>query len=143
PAAGPAPPPRAKPARPAPGMVASGWRGPRPDGLPQYVGIPKQPFMTRPTYLGLSHQGFAAGDPSAAGYAPPALALAGGVKPDQLADRHGLLGEFDRLRREIDRDGVLEGTDQVRAAALRMLTTPAIARAFDVAREDPKLRDRY
>ena len=31
------------------------------------------PFMTRPTYLGLSHQGFAAGDPSAAGYAPPDL----------------------------------------------------------------------
>ena len=49
------------------GMVASRVRGLRPDGLPQYVGIPEQPFMTRPTYLGLSHQGFAAGDPSAAG----------------------------------------------------------------------------
>jgi hypothetical protein len=125
------------------GMVASRWRGLRPDGLPQYVGIPRPPFMTRPAYLGLSHQGFAAGDPSGAGYAPPALALAGGVKPDQFADRRGLLGEFDRLRREIDRDGALEGTDQVRAAAVRMLTTPAIASAFDVAREDPKLRDRY
>src|SRR5262245_51945687 len=49
------------------GMVASRWRGLRPDGLPQYVGIPRTPFMTRPTYLGLSHQGFHAGDPSAAG----------------------------------------------------------------------------
>jgi hypothetical protein len=125
------------------GMVASRWRGLRPDGLPQYVGIPKQPFMTRPTYLGLSHQGFAAGDPSAPGYAPPALALAGGVKGDQFADRRGLLADFDRLRRDIDRDGALEGTDQVRTAALRMLTTPAIARAFDVAKEAPKLRDRY
>lgn len=125
------------------GMVASRWRGLRPDGLPQYVGVPRTPFMTRPTYLGLSHQGFAAGDPSAAGYAPPSLALAGGVKPEQFGDRQGLLADFDRLRRDIDRDGALEGTDQLRIAALRMLSTPAMANAFDIAKEDSKLRDRY
>jgi uncharacterized protein (DUF1501 family) len=125
------------------GMVASKWRGLRPDGLPQYVGIPTKPFMTRPNYLGLSHQGFAAGNPSAANYAPPALALSGGVKPEQFADRRTLLADFDRLRRDIDRDGALEGTDQLRTAALRMLTNPAMARAFDVAREEAKLRDRY
>ncbi|MBO0700831.1 MAG: DUF1501 domain-containing protein, partial [Zavarzinella sp.] len=34
------------------GMVASRWRGPRADGLPQYVGVPTVPFMTRPVYLG-------------------------------------------------------------------------------------------
>jgi uncharacterized protein (DUF1501 family) len=125
------------------GMVASKWRGLRPDGLPQYVGIPTKPFMTRPNYLGLSHQGFAAGNPSVASYAPPALALAGGVKPDQFADRQGLLTDFDRLRRDIDRDGALEGTDQLRTAALRMLTTPAMARAFDISKEGGRLRDRY
>jgi len=125
------------------GMIASRWRGLRPDGLPQYIGIPRTPFMTRPTYLGLSHQGFAAGDPSAAGYAPPALALAGGVKPEQFSARQGLLADFDRLRRDIDRDGALEGTDQLRIAALRMLSTPAMANAFDIAKEDSKLRDRY
>src|SRR5436853_3222025 len=38
------------------GVIASRSRGLRPDGLPQYVGIPTQPFMTRPTYLGLNHQ---------------------------------------------------------------------------------------
>jgi hypothetical protein len=125
------------------GMVASRWRGLRPDGLPQYIGIPRTPFMTRPAYLGLSHQGFAAGDPSAAGYAPPTLALAGGVKAALFADRRGLLADFDRLRHDIDRDGALEGTDQLRTAALRMLTTPAMAKAFDIAKEDAKLRDRY
>src|SRR5438477_3764241 len=46
------------------GMVASKLRGLRSDGLPQYIGIPRQPFMTRPVYLGLGHQGFGAGDPS-------------------------------------------------------------------------------
>lgn len=125
------------------GMVASRWRGLRPDGLPQYVGIPKAPFMTRPTYLGLSHQGFTAGNPAAANYAPPSLNLAGGLTPDLFGDRRRLLADFDRLRRDIDRDGALQGTDELRAAAVQMLTSPAMAKAFDLGGEAPKLRDRY
>ena len=70
---GPDPTSTAKSEHPDFGMIASRCRGLRPDGLPQYVGIPTAPFMTRPTYLGLSHQGFAAGDPSLPGYAPPGL----------------------------------------------------------------------
>jgi hypothetical protein len=125
------------------GMVASRCRGLRDDGLPQYVGVPTKPFMTRPAYLGLSHQGFAAGDPSASGYVPPRVTLVGGVGERQFAERRTLLGDFDRLRRDLDRNGQLEGTDQLRAAALRVLTSPAMARAFDLSKEDPKLRDRY
>ncbi len=125
------------------GMVASRVRGPRPDGLPQYVGIPNQPFMTRPVYLGLQHQGFAAGDPSAPGYAPPSLGLAGGVTVEQFSHRRQLLGQFDRLRRTADLDGRLEGTDRLRAAAFRLLSNPDVARAFDLGREEPRLRDRY
>ncbi len=125
------------------GMVASKLRGLRPDGLPQYVGIPQQPFMTRPNYLGLSHQGFSAGDPSAPGYAPPNVTLAGGVTPARFGDRRRLLTSLDRLRRDMDRAGVLEGSDQLRAAAVQVLTSPAMARAFDLSKEDPRLRDRY
>ena len=47
-------------------MVASRMRGLAHGGSPQYVGVPTKPFMTRPNYLGLNHQGFVAGDPSAA-----------------------------------------------------------------------------
>src|SRR5204863_8354855 len=125
------------------GMVASRTRGTRPDGLPQYVGIPTQPFMTRPTYLGRQHQGFAAGDPSAAGYAPPNLGLAGGVTVEQFSHRRELLAQFDQLRRAADIDGRLEGTDRLRAAAYQLLSNPQVARAFDLGREDPRLRDRY
>src|SRR5262245_66381889 len=57
------------------GMITSRLRGLRSDGLPQYIGIPTQPFMTRPTYLGLNHQAFVAGDPSSDGYRPPNLGL--------------------------------------------------------------------
>ena len=125
------------------GMVASRWRGLRPDGLPQYVGIPRQPFMTRPAYLGLSHQGFTTGDPSAPGYTPPALNLAGGMKADLFEDRRGLLTRFDQLRHDIDRNAALEGSDQLRTAAIRMLTNPAMAKAFDLSKEESRLRDRY
>lgn len=125
------------------GMVASRVRGLRPDGLPQYVGVPTVPFMTRPNYLGLSHQGFAAGNPSLPGYAPPGRATAAGVPPARLGDRRTLLTDFDRTRREVDRNGALEGSDQLRAAAFQILTGPGMARAFDLSREADRVRDKY
>jgi hypothetical protein len=125
------------------GMVASRMRGLRPDGLPQYVGIPSQPFMVRPTYLGLQHQGFAAGDPSAPGYSPPNLSLRGGVTVDQFTERRDLLSQFDQLRRSADVDGRFEGTDRLRTAAYQLLANPQIARAFDIDREAARTRDRY
>jgi hypothetical protein len=125
------------------GMIASRMRGLRPDGLPQYVGIPSQPFMVRPTYLGLQHQGFAAGDPSAAGYTPPNLALRRGVTVEQFAERRQLLAQFDQLRRDADIQGRLEGTDRLRTAAYQLLSNPQVAEAFDIGREDARVRDRY
>jgi hypothetical protein len=125
------------------GMIASRMRGTHPGGLPQYVGIPTKPFMTRPMYLGLQHQGFAAGDPSAPGYAPPNLGLVGGVTVEQFTHRRRLLDSFDQVRRDVDLDGRLEGTDRLRSAAYQLLSNPAIARAFDLGHESPRLRDRY
>jgi hypothetical protein len=125
------------------GMIASRSRGLRPDGLPQYVGIPTQPFMTRPTYLGLNHQAFVAGDPSAAGYRPPHLGLTGGVTVEQFASRRRLLANFDQLRRDMDAHGRLEGTDRLREAAFQLLSNPQVAHAFDLGREDGRVRDRY
>jgi hypothetical protein len=123
------------------GMVLSKVRGHRPDGLPQYVGIPRTPFMTRPTYLGLGHKGFHVGDPSAANYAPPNLVPAGGAV--SLEDRRRLLGQFDSLRHELDVQGTLDGTDKFRELALRMILNSRIAEAFDLSKEEVRLRDRY
>lgn len=125
------------------GMIASRMRGMAPSGLPRYVGIPTKPFMTRPTYLGLSHQGFAAGDPSAAGYAPPSLGLARGVTVEQFSHRRQLLAQFDQLSQRIDIEGRLDGTDRLRSAAYQLLHNPQVAQAFDVGREDSRVRDRY
>src|SRR4051812_3355323 len=84
------------------GMITSRLRGSRPDGLPQYIGIPSQPFMIRPAYLGLGYQGFNPGDPSAPTYAPPKLARSAAVSAGHFEDRQLLLGQLDSLRRELD-----------------------------------------
>ena len=42
--------------------------------------------MTRPTYLGLAHKGFHAGDPSVSTYAPPSLGLAGGLGTNEFGE---------------------------------------------------------
>ena len=121
------------------GMVASQVRGVRPDGMPRYVAIPKQPFMTRPAYLGVAHSAFATGDPSARDFRPPSLTLVGGVDGRRLEDRRGLLEQFDHLRRGLDGQGG-GGGDPFREAAFQMLTSPKVASAFDLSREDPRLR---
>ena len=74
-----------------------GCAGSRADGLPQYVGIPRQPFMTRPMYLGLAHSAFATGDPADPKFRPPNLTLAAGVNAQSPRRRRGLLAAVRRL----------------------------------------------
>lgn len=125
------------------GMVASRVRGPRTDGLPQYVGVQRSPFMTTPAYLGVSHKSFDTGDPSKPGFAPPNLKLVTGVDNRRLDDRRSLIEQFDRLRRDLDLGGSLAGMDQFRAGAFNILTSAKVADAFDLSREPAELRDRY
>lgn len=123
------------------GMVASRIRGPRADGLPQYIGVQRAPFMTDPVYLGVAHKAFESGDPSKPDFAPQNLTLATGVDNQRLDNRRELLGAFDRFRRHIDRN--LDAVDEFRAAAFNILTSPQVANAFDLSKEDPAVRDRY
>ena len=123
------------------GMIASRLRGLRSDGLPQYVGVQRAPFMTNPGYLGASHKAFETGDPSAPGFEPRNLTLVTGIDNRRLLDRKDVLSQFDRFRRAFDREA--EGIDAFRAAALSILTSAAVGDAFDLSKEDPKLRDRY
>lgn len=125
------------------GMIASRLRGTGRDGLPHYVGIPRQPFMTRSGYLGAAHAAVATGDPSAQDFKPPNLSLAAGMDGTRLADRRHLQTQFDRMRRDLDRRGALAGMDEFDARALEMLLNPRVAEAFDLSREDDVTRDRY
>lgn len=123
------------------GMVAAALRRSAVPAMPGYVGIPKVPFMVRPTYLGVTAHGFATGDPAAPGFRPTALAPAAGLDPGRLSTRHDLVGQLDDARRRAhEAPGGLGG---VRGRALDLLTSPAVAAAFNLAREAPRTRDRY
>jgi hypothetical protein len=61
----------------------------------------------------------------------------------RLSGRRRLLHQFDHLRRRLDRAEAHAGSDKFRELALQMLTNPRVADAFDIRKEDPRLRDRY
>jgi uncharacterized protein (DUF1501 family) len=124
------------------GSIASKLRGMK-SAIPPYVALPRQPYMTRPTYLGAHHAAFEVGDPSSPSFSPPQLKLAGGRDGKQLDDRRGLLKQFDRYRNDLDASGTLDATDKFRELAFQMLTSPDTAKAFDLTKEDDALRDRY
>jgi hypothetical protein len=124
-------------------MVSNRVLGPHPKAMPRHVTIPSPFHMTRPTYLGAKFSPYASGDPSAENYAPPHLKLTGGLDSDDLASRRELVDQLDRLRRHLDLGGAMRGTDEFRQQAFQMLASPRVADAFDVAREDSKVRDRY
>jgi len=123
------------------GMIASKMRGPHRDALPQYVSVPGPFHMTRPAYLGSAHRAFGTGDVSQPGYAPPLLTLRG-LSPQGLDDRRRLLEQLDRVRSDLDRTAA-QPMDPFRRQAYGVLTSPAVARAFDLQREPDRLRDRY
>ena len=64
------------------------------------------------------------------------------VDADRFTGRRRLLDEFDGLRRSVDGASV-EGMDAHYRRAFDVLTSDKVARALDVGREDPKIRDRY
>ncbi len=125
------------------GMIASRLRGAPVNGLPRYVGIPRVPFMVQPTYLGMTHAGFAAGNPAVPNFRPPNLSLDAGINGVRLDDRRGLVGQLDRYRRGFDLHGAVEATDQFRQQAFQLLTSTAVAEAFAIDKELPQTRDRY
>jgi hypothetical protein len=124
------------------GAVASKVRG-FAKATPPYIAVPNQLYMVRPGYLGLQHGAFNAGDPARPDYRVPGLSLPAGVDGARLNERRSLRDQFDSLRRDLDAQGQLEGTDQFRQLAYQMLTSPQMAHAFDLGRESDRLRDRY
>ena len=123
------------------GMVVSHMRGIHPEGLPQYVGAQKSPFMTTAGYLGAAHTAFETGDPSKTDFQLKNLTLATGLDSGRLDDRRDLLSQFDQFRRRLDRKA--DAIDDFNRIAFTILTGTTVANAFDLGQEDNKLRDRY
>ena len=83
------------------------------------------------------------GDPNAAGWKVPALALIDGQSPDRLQHRRELLQSLDHQRRAGERSGVLSQLDSLQQRAFGLLTSATVRGAFDLGQETPETRDRY
>ena len=82
------------------------------------------------------------GDPNAPGYRLPELTLPGGLDAARLDDRRGLMRAIDAARQRRPSRS-LDDFDRFHREAFALLTGPEARRAFDLSREDPRLRDRY
>ena len=137
---------RNAPQKPSFGSVIARARGARSPNMPAYVTIPKAEAFgyQGAVYLGAAYQPFELGaDPSAADFAVSSLTLPKGLTIPAVRTRTELLHQFDTLRRDIDATGVLDGLDTFKAQALEMVTGDRVRHAFEIDREDPRLRDRY
>ncbi len=113
--------------------------------LPAYVMIPRMVPGTGPAYLGVACKPFETqADPANSGpFRVPNFDLAQGVTLERAGSRRQLLGGFDRIRRDLDLSGQMDGLDRYQQKAWEILTSPAARNAFDLDREAPAVRERY
>lgn len=71
------------------------------------------------------------------------LGLIEGLTAGRMGDRVALLKNMDRIRRDIDASGQMAALDEFTQQAVNILTSGKFAEAMDLAKEDPKMLDRY
>jgi Protein of unknown function (DUF1501) len=122
--------------KPGFGSIIAKYRGPNNSstGLPTYVRM-NEILGDGPSWLGPTFAPF-----DVSGKARANMSLQ--VPMDRLSDRRSLLKGFDTINRDIDRTGVMDGLDNFDAQAFDLVLSRA-REAFDPAKEDPRLRDRY
>jgi hypothetical protein len=132
------------------GAIVSREIGARRPGMPGYVAVPSAASIgLSPGYfgghmLGAHHNPFqTGGDPSAPTFSVQNLNLAQGLTLDRLEERRSLTRHFDTVRRHIDSLDTARAMDRFNQEAFDFVTGPAARRAFDMNREEPRLRDRY
>lgn len=134
---------------PAVGSVVAKMREHVNRGVPNYVAAMHagranvDTYSFGAAYLGQTYAPFSVpGDPSEPDFHVRNLALPAEMDR-RLDDRRALLGGLDRLRRDADQSGAMQAMDQFNQKAFELLTSEKAREAFDLSREDPKLRERY
>jgi len=131
---------------PSLGALLSRQFGPRVPGVPPTVDLtskdPDARFILRtppgqPGYLGAAHAGFEVQAVDRRNL------MLNGVSLRRLADRQALLTSFDRFRRQVDRGELTDGIDEFHKQAFAVLTSPRLAEALDLSREEGSIRSRY
>jgi hypothetical protein len=132
------------------GAIVDRELGARKKGVPGYVAVPYAASIgLTPGYfgghmLGAQHNPFApGGDPNTPNYSVKNFDLGQGLTLDRLEDRRGLNKHFDGAKRQFDRMPTVEAMDKFAQEAFEFVSGPAARKAFDIGKEDPRLRDQY
>jgi hypothetical protein len=135
---------------PSIGSIAARELGPRRAGLPAYVAVPHaasiglSPGYFGGNFLGAHFNPFqTGGDPNAANFSVQNLNLAAGLSVPRLEERRALVQRFDAARHYLDTHPTARAMDRFEQEAFDFVCGPAARRAFDINKEDPRLRDRY
>jgi hypothetical protein len=157
--------PGARPTHPSVGSVTARLRGPNRRGMVPYVHIAPDPLgypiflrIFEAAYLGQLYNPLrveyerARADPQRLAlenligkvrFLLPEVELFPGLSVERLGDRDGLRRRFDGLNRGLQERAVAARLDPYHRQALDLVSSPAARAAFDLGREDPRLRDRY
>ena len=124
------------PIRPSFGSITSKVRGTHNPltGMPTYVRLDGL-YADGPNWLGLAHAPFDAG-----GEARNNMNLSVGL--ERLGDRRRLLHSLDHVDRSLDRKGTMIAMDSFESQAFNLILDRS-KEAFDLSREDPRVRERY
>jgi hypothetical protein len=115
--------------------------------VPPYVAVPRNPSFTwelgKSAWLGGRYESFKCGDPNAADFKVRDLSQPAATTPQALERRRTLLQAVDTLAGRIKGNDQIATYDEFGQKAAEMVLSPRAQAAFDIAREDAKLRDDY
>jgi len=124
-------------------VVSKLLEGRRDPTMPRYVASAERVYGGGSANLGPAYLPLVVGsDPNAPDFKVDNLSLAAKVK-DRLDDRVSLLTAIDHLRRKVDSSGLMNSMDKFKREAVSLLTSEKAREAFDLSKEDPKLREKY
>ena len=115
--------------------------------LPPYVAIPSNPRFTwelgKSAWLGGRYESFKCGNPNEENFRVRDLTRPENLTPETLMRRQTLLAAVDRLASRIEGNDQILTYDDFSKKAAEMVLTPIAQGAFDISKEDGKLRDKY
>lgn len=127
------------------GSMVSYDRGVR-SGLPAYMAMPSNTRSGGPNFLGGQHAPFViSGDPNAKGFQVRDVVVPAEITEAHSQTRRDLRAALDKMQRFNDQlvDDPAVVFDKFYQQGFDLVSSTKAQAAFDISREDPKVRDRY
>lgn len=127
------------------GSMVSHERGFK-NGMPPYVSVPEVSRSGGPNFLGAQHAPFVIdGYPNSKAFKVRDVALPSEISEGRAATRHELRKSLDKMKRYHDKlaDDPAVAFDDFMGQAMDLVGSPKAQEAFDLNKEDEKLREDY